>query len=269
MGSDPFFARGLREGGGSQRSGTRRAPGFEMIVRSDGRTEGTWAERGRSRGDPSGPRGLARGRCRRFVRDFAPPSGLLCGGSAEILLEPVPDTAENRTLLDHLIEASKQPGARVLTWLPEDIGGTARFAGGDGREAFVFDLRGFRTRPAFLTPRPWQAFRVFWRRAVSRSSWSPRGRATASFSSEPAMSPWRSPTRTESGFVVVVIDDRAEFANRGRFPGADEVCVVPCFKGPSRRFPRTRTPASSSSHGARARPRRSGAGASDTRGTSG
>ncbi len=48
------------------------------------------------------------------------------------------------------------------------------------------------------------------------------------------------PLAKSVGFRVVIIDDRAEFANRDRFPSADEIIVIPFSKAFDRVRPRAR-----------------------------
>jgi len=156
----------------------------------------------------------------RFVRhtlnaDLAGDLGLSCGGTAEFFLEPVVATTAAAALYAAVADALRRrvPGTvwTGLTWeqgprKAARIGDALLTLGGDGEATALAD------GPEGLPHIDGDRF-VEPLRRVPRVIVFGAGHVGAEIA--------RLAART--GFYVVVVDDREEFANRGRLPDADEV----------------------------------------------
>lgn len=212
---------------------TPRTAGSKMAVRRDGGILGTIGG-GRLEAETMASAGelFDRPGARLLVFDLtgreAADAGMICGGMVRVLLEHVPASAGNAALFRDLARAvAAGRGAVLLTEyagpdrdmavrdrrvagaepLPEaGVDAALREAGQEAREPRLLDLNGRR----FLLE-PLAAART----AVLFGA-GHVGLATARIAAL-------------SGFRTVVLDDRPEFANPGRFPMADEVRVLDSF----------------------------------------
>jgi len=135
--------------------------------------------------------------------DFGWDDGLICGGSVEIFLEPRPEL--NATIWKELAQPAAQRMEFRLTVESADPGeiGQASYAPASGsanRQSAV----GNRQYVEPIAPKP----------VLVIAGAGHVGHATARIA---AM----------VDFDVVVIDDRASYANKGRFPEAKEIIVAP------------------------------------------
>lgn len=215
-----------------------RLAGTRMLIRRDGSIVGTIGG-GLLEGEvmAAAPAALETGRpeIRHFDLDFANADDrmdMICGGKVDVLLERIDPDPSLLRILDALLEARKagrtaflaatvpaegEPVARALLLPDGTILGDGRFpeallpqlakAAGRNRAPAVVETEG----RAFLLEPTMNAGTVFLFGAghVSREV----ARLTAM-----------------TGFRTVVLDDRAEFANRDRFPEADDVRVPADFE---------------------------------------
>lgn len=217
-----------------------RLAGTRMLIRRDGSIVGTIGG-GLLEGDvmAAAPAVLETGRpeIRHFDLNFANADDrmdMICGGKVDVLLERVdPDPALLR-ILDALLEARKsgrtaflaatipaegEPVARALLLSDGTILGDGRFpetlppqlaeAAGRNRAPAVIEVNG----RAFLVEPTVVAGTVYLFGA---------GHVSREVARLAAM----------TGFRTAVLDDRAEFANRDRFPEADDVRLLADFEHP-------------------------------------
>jgi xanthine dehydrogenase accessory factor len=142
--------------------------------------------------------------------DIAGDLGLSCGGTVELFLEPVIPGAEPAALYDAIAEAiSTRTSGTVLTALDWSPGPRkALHTGGEPRTIGNWSVSFDPTAPSaeyFTEPLP----------RVPRLILFGAGHVAAEIA--------RAAAATD--FHVVVVDDRAEFANRERFPHAAHVIV--------------------------------------------
>ncbi|GAB6908359.1 XdhC family protein [Desulfosarcina cetonica] len=159
-------------------------------------------------------------------------SGMICGGSVDILMEPLHHT--DREIVS-FFEAVKQhilsgiPGTYVslVNTNEDDLPGTGAqlFVGIDGK-AFG-SLSGGMPLPDELaridSPRLFrcpETRRIFFVDPLERKP------ALLIFGAG-HISTCLAPMAKKMGFRISIIDDRAEYANRDRFPDADEIHVMP------------------------------------------
>lgn len=218
-GGEPFVLVTVVESSGS----TPRSSGAKMAVREDGSIIGTvGGGLAEARACREGAKMLAGARpdgwaSLLFVdmtRELTADSDMICGGGLTLLLEmAVSDGGCARAYgeLDSLLRGGRS--ALLRTRLADDGGlravehvleagetggGTPAFERGDGT---------MQLSEPFIPPVP---LYIFGAGHVSRFT----ARVAAMV-----------------GFRTVVLDDRAEYANRDRFPEADEVVVLPSFEG--------------------------------------
>ncbi|ABA87488.1 dehydrogenase molybdenum cofactor insertion protein [Syntrophotalea carbinolica DSM 2380] len=222
------------------RSGSApRTAGTKMIIRANGEICGTiGGGLVEARAQATAPEIFATHQSRTFVFDMtgddADSMDMICGGEVEILLEYVPACEENRIVFDAWQEAlqtgrkcllvtplptenPQSPLQRCLLHadstcfgpvpLPEEIRKGLLEATRNCRYPTLLQVAGgqFFVEPSFV---PATLF-LFGAGHVCQP--------TAALA-------------TMVGFNTVVFDDRAEFANRQRFPRADEIVVVPSYE---------------------------------------
>jgi xanthine dehydrogenase accessory factor len=216
---EPFVLATVVESSGS----TPRSSGAKMAVRRDGTIIGTVggglgeARACKAAGDMLS-NGAADGAARlMFVdmtRELAADSDMICGGGLSMLLEmaaPDGECARAYAELDGMLR--KGVPATLTTRI--DGGDSPRAVGHDlvaGRPdldvpSFTRDSDPMALAEPFIPPAP---LYIFGAGHVSRFT----ARVAAMV-----------------GFRTVVLDDREEYANRERFPEADEVVVLPSFAG--------------------------------------
>jgi len=224
----------------SQSGSTPRLAGAKMIIRGNGRIGGTIGG------------GLVEAQAMKDARDCftnkkslhrsfdlangdAAVSDMICGGRMELFLEYIGADETNRSLFRKLF-AAMDSGRRAVLVSPVDA------SGGDQR--FVIDHRG-QASPANAPPALMATIKGL--RASSAaaalvdhqdckylvSSFAVGGTVFLIGAGHVAACTAEAAARV--GFRVVVMDDRREFANRERFPLADEIMVLPsfvdCFQG--------------------------------------
>jgi len=234
----------------ADRGSTPRAAGAEMLVRRDGSIAGTIGgglleltmmtaarealEERRSRVTDMGLTGT----------DVASEDKMICGGSAEVLITYVPPG--DPALLEVCRAARAAENAQRRAWLFTILPAAAGAAGGgdaDGRAreavtaegvAVEYCLLGDDDRVAGARPcEPGVLRTTVGKIAVHGSTKLPDGRTVLLEPLEPAatviicggghVGQALAPAALAAGFRVVVIDDREEFADPQRFPGATVV----------------------------------------------
>jgi len=175
---------------------------------------------------------------------------MLCGGDAEVLLEPLsPDRAAHLDIMKRTLEIQKRGGSGLLAVLvqPDRWGGgqvPEVFLGSDG--AKIGSLPGMEDLEKKLAADMPQLLK---RRQPTTATYREREGNSLEFYLEPVMSDpvlyvfggghvslQIVPLASLVGFKVVVIDDRPEFADPARFPGAAAVHQYP-FEGVLERLP--------------------------------
>jgi len=162
-------------------------------------------------------------------------TGMICGGRAVVLLEYVASEAKNEEFFAHFarlleegenflfITLFENQGERVtelqrilLTSTAETIGD---FSFEDGEIKFLRDVAGDSRDVSAAQLRDWRAIiePVTRTRSLYVFGAGHVGRATARLAAA-------------VGFKVAVLDDRAEYANEGRFPDAWKICVLPDYE---------------------------------------
>lgn len=221
------------------RSGSSpRTAGTKMIIRANGEISGTiGGGLVEARAQKIAPEVYATKQSRRYVFDMtgavADTMDMICGGEVDVLLEYIEAVEENRMVFDAWMEALKtgqecflvtplpadeleQPARRCLLYanascfgpipLPDNLRQELLAAAGASRYPLLLDVsrKLFFVEPS-ITP---STLYLFGAGHVSRP--------TAALASM-------------VGFNTVVLDDRAEFANRERFPRASTVLVVSSY----------------------------------------
>jgi xanthine dehydrogenase accessory factor len=221
------------------RSGSApRTAGTKMIIRSNGEISGTIggglveAQAQKTAGDIFATR-----QSRRFEFDMtgaqADTMDMICGGKVEILLEYIDAGEENKMIFEAWLEALNAGRDSVLiTPLPEEncnhfasrclLYADATCFGPaplpqEIRQELLSETRN--SRYPTLIELPQGVFFV-------EPSYAP---ATLFLFGAGHVSQPTAALASMVGFNTVVLDDRAEFANRQRFPKADDIRVVPSF----------------------------------------
>ncbi len=213
-----------------------RGPGAKMLVQADGRSVGTvggGALEARVTGWAGEVLGAGRAICRSLSLDptQAADAGMICGGEAEVLVEPL-DGAEPAQreffgkVLAHLVErrrgwlatAMLDTGDKILT-------GRLLLAG--GRVAADIPLSGH-LPPEDLLPSSAPSIPFLVAHGAVRYFVEPLVPPdTVYVFGAGHIAERLAPLCRWLGFRTVVVDDRAEFASPERFPQADELVVAP------------------------------------------
>ena len=218
----------------SQSGSTPRMAGARMLVLRDGRIRGTVgggvAEAAVIRAaatcfDNRSPRQYTFD----LVSDGIAPGGMLCGGRLTCCLEYIAADPCNRAVFHHLL-AALQACRRTLLVSPLDAGSD------DAR--FLVDLKDGTAVPE-IPAEVCTAVRQLPPAAVILFTAAGRSWLAASFAAGGTLiligaghvAACTAEAAARVGYRVVVLDDRAEFATRERFPLADEIRVLPSFAG--------------------------------------
>ena len=218
----------------SQSGSTPRVAGARMVVHSDGRIHGTI---GGGLVEATAIREAADcfqnscSRCHSFdlSNDDAAVTDMICGGRMECCLEYIPADQHNRAVFGELLGALRS-GRRAILVSP--------LSGDTGEGRFVLDHKG-RT-DSTVVPEPLLSAVRQLRPSTSAATILASGGQDYLASSFAVggtlyligaghVAACTAEAAARVGFRVVVMDDRAEFANRQRFPMADEVRVLPSF----------------------------------------
>ena len=218
----------------SQSGSTPRVAGARMVVHSDGRIHGTI---GGGLVEATAIREAAdcfqngRSRCHSFdlSNNDAAVTDMICGGRMDCCLEYVPADSHNRAVFGDLLSALRS-GRRAMLVSP--------LSGDTGEGRFVLDHKG-RTNST-VVPEPLLSAVRQLRPSTSAATILASGGQDYLASSFAVggtlylvgaghVAACTAEAAARVGFRVVVMDDRAEFANRQRFPMADEVRVLPSF----------------------------------------
>lgn len=222
------------------RSGSApRTAGTKMIIRTNGEIFGTiGGGLVEARAQQIAPKVHADRKSQMFLFDMtgeqAASMDMICGGEVEVLLEHIPASQDNRTVFRGWQEALTT-GRRCLlvTPLKLDVPDEQQ------QRCLLQEEEATTIGPPILQP---GLAELLWSAARGKSfpiiTTLPQGL----FYVEPSFAPATlylfgaghvcQPTAslaTMVGFKTVVLDDREEFANRKRFPAADEVLVVSSY----------------------------------------
>jgi xanthine dehydrogenase accessory factor len=218
------------------RGSTPRKEGSTMLVKSDGKLVGTI-------GGGCGEAGVIQkaklslldGRVREeladLTEDISTDSEAVCGGTLRVFIEPWQPTPERIGLAHLLGELSGSAKPVVLHQVVQQGGdearvGQRRILDADGQTLFS-DLAPGLTPPPAPTQRPNQV-RSVGDCQVYSERWDPVPTLViigAGHIAEPLEHVGRM-----AGFRTVVVDDRTLFANRERFPDADQVVCGPILE---------------------------------------
>ncbi|MDR2549052.1 MAG: XdhC family protein [Desulfobulbus sp.] len=221
----------------SQSGSTPRLAGAKMIVLRDGRISGTV---GGGLVEATAIREAAAcfagGRSLRRTFDLdnsdVATSDMICGGRVELFLEYIEAGVANREIFGALL-AAMRAGRRATLVCP--LGGRA-----GGGQRFAVDHRGASSRADIpesllaaikqaLAPAPATALIEHQGQRYLLSSFTVSG--TVYLLGAGHVAACTAEVAARVGFRVAVMDDRGEFANRERFPLADEIRVLPSFIG--------------------------------------
>jgi xanthine dehydrogenase accessory factor len=224
----------------SQSGSTPRLAGAKMIIRSNGRIGGTIGgglveAQAMQEAESCFKTRLSHHRTFDLSNGDAAVSDMICGGHMELFLEYIRADEDNRALFRTLLTAMES-GRRAVLVSPLDAGsGSQRFvmdhkgrtSSADVPESLLSAIKDLRpsTSAATLIDHQNQQYLV--------SSFAVGGNLFLIGAGHVAACTAEAAARV--GFRVVVMDDRGEFANRERFPLADEIKVLPsfadCFQG--------------------------------------
>ncbi|MCL2458802.1 MAG: XdhC family protein [Desulfobulbus sp.] len=221
----------------SQSGSTPRLTGAKMIVLRDGRASGTV---GGGLVEATAIREaaacFASGRALRLPFDLdasdVATSDMICGGRMELFLEYIQADAANREVFGALLGALRA-GRRATLVCPLDgrAGGGQRFAvdhcGATSRADIPESLLAAVSKA--LAPASATALVEHQGQRYLLSFFTVGG--TAYLLGAGPVAACTAEVAARVGFTVVVMDDRGEFANRERFPLADEIRVLPSFTG--------------------------------------
>ena len=218
----------------SQSGSTPRLAGAKMIVRSDGSFAGTIGGgivEAQAIDEAKNCFASRQSLQRTFdlSNSEAAVTDMICGGRMEIFLEYIAATDDNRAVFQALLQAM-QSGRTATLVCPLD-------AHGQG-ERFVINHKGISNRTD--TPEAlMEAIRLSRSSTSTAAQLSHEGRTylLSSFSvggnlfliGGGHVAACTAEAAAKVGFRVIVMDDRNDFANRERFPFADEVKVLPSF----------------------------------------
>lgn len=217
-------------------SGPRR-PGAKMLVREAGGSVGTvgggvlevkataWAQEVLRTG---------RALCRPFALDLqqASDEGMTCGGEVEVLVERLDGTHAARDFFDRVLGVLTRGERGCLATAISQVGdgiATDRFLVVDGRSVASSSASGH-ALPEDLLLSPVPATPSLVERGDVRYFLDPLTQPiTVYVFGGGHIAAQLVPLCHLLGFRTVVVDDRADFASRDRFPQADELLAVPSF----------------------------------------
>jgi xanthine dehydrogenase accessory factor len=217
-------------------SGPRRA-GAKMLVRDGGGSVGTigggvlekevaaWAQEALRTG---------RALCRSFALDLqqASDEGMTCGGEVEVLVEPLDGTPAVQDFFTQVLAVLRrgERGCLVTAISPEGDGvATEHFLVAGGRSAASLSAPGH-SLPGDLLRSPAPPAPLLVERGTIRYFLEPLAPPiTVYIFGGGHIAVRLAPLCHLLGFRTVVVDDRADFASRERFPQASELVVAPSF----------------------------------------
>jgi xanthine dehydrogenase accessory factor len=225
----------------SQSGSTPRLAGAKMIILRDGRIGGTIgggqveALAIQEAATCFSTRKSLR-QCFDLTNSMAANTDMICGGRMEVFLEYIAPSDNNREIFQRLL-TSVQSGRRItlVCPLPDGEQEEPRFvvdhrgtpSRGDVPDTLLSAIKQVRTSISAATLIEHQG------RKYLLSFFAVAGTVYLVGAGHVSACPAKAASRV--GFRVVVMDDRAEFANRERFPTADEIKVLSsfdnCFKG--------------------------------------
>lgn len=219
----------------SQSGSTPRLAGAKMIILRDGRIGGTIGG-GQVEAlaiEEAAPCFAGKQSLRKafdLTNSMAANTDMICGGRMEVFLEYIAPTETNREVFRRLLE-SVQSGRRITLVCP--LSGNA-----NEEPRFVVDHRGTPSRIE-IADDLLSAIKQVRSSTSAATLIEHQGReyllsyfavtGTVYLMGAGHVSACTAEAATRVGFRVVVMDDRAEFANVERFPLADEVKVLPSF----------------------------------------
>lgn len=223
----------------SQSGSTPRLAGAKMIIQSNGRIGGTIGgglveAQAMKEAEHCFKTKESQHRSFDLSNGDAAVSDMICGGRLELFLEHISADEGNRALFRTLL-AAMDSGRRAVLVSPLDAAAGGRFvmdhrgqtSPADAPEALVAAIKGLRSSAAATALIEHQD------RKYMISSFAVGGNLFLIGAGHVAACTAEAAARV--GFRVVVMDDRSEFANRERFPLADEIKVLPsfadCFQG--------------------------------------
>lgn len=224
----------------SQSGSTPRLAGAKMIIQSNGRINGTIGgglveAQAIKEAEHCFTTGKSRHRSFDLSNGDAAVSDMICGGRMELFLEYIRADQSSRALFRTLLIAMDSGRRAVLVSPVDAVDGERRFvmdhtgqaSPADAPEALVAAIKGLRSSAAAT------ALVEHRDRKYLVSSFAVGGTLFLIGAGHVAACTAEAAARV--GFRVVVMDDRCEFANRERFPLADEIQVLPsfadCFQG--------------------------------------
>jgi xanthine dehydrogenase accessory factor len=217
-------------------SGPRRA-GAKMLVRDGGGSVGTIGGGVLEKEVAAWAREVLRtGRalCRSFALDLqqASDEGMTCGGEVEVLVEPLDGTPAVQDFFAQVLTVLRR-GERgcLVTAISQDGDGVAteRFLVAGGRSAASLSATGH-TLPGDLLCSPTPPAPQLVERGTIRYFLEPLAPPiTVYIFGGGHIAVRLAPLCHLLGFRTVVVDDRADFASRDRFPQASELVVAPSF----------------------------------------
>jgi len=219
----------------SQSGSTPRLMGAKMIVQRDGRITGTIGggvveAMALLEAKTCFAEGFSRRRTFDLSNGDAAATDMICGGMLELFLEHIAANDANRIMFNDLLSAM-QSGRRATL--------VCQLAGGSrGDQRFVVDHQGKTSRddiPKALlsaieqvrSPNSFAMVIEHQGHEYLLSCFAVAGTVYLLGAGHVAVCTAGAAARV--GFRVAVIDDRVEFANRERFPWADEINVLPTF----------------------------------------
>ncbi len=217
---------------------TPQKPGAKLLVRKDGTAVGTlgggcieadvWAEAKTILEEKSGSQ------VRRFDlnEEIAAKDGLVCGGSMEILIDPVERHPELRSVVDEILAAYEGKGDRALATLV-----TSRGGGAPGAKLFIRaeGATAGTLGEADLDRAAIEAARELMPKGRDRWIETREGArlyletfttpATLVIAGGGHVGKALYTVARFAGFKVIIVDDRPLYANKERFPDADGIVV--------------------------------------------
>jgi xanthine dehydrogenase accessory factor len=224
----------------SQSGSTPRLAGAKMIIYRDGRIAGTiGGGLVEAQAMKEARNCFTEGHSLRRVFDLsncdAAVTDMICGGKLELFLEFIPADEDNKTVFRALLEAMAS-GRRVTLVSSLDIDGdnrrfvidhqgrTFQDKVPDGLLTLIKQIRSSTSTSTLIDYEGKEYLISYF--TVGGNLFLVGAGHVAACTAEAA---------ARVGFRVIVVDDRIEFANRDRFPLADEIKVIPsfadCFSG--------------------------------------
>ena len=215
---------------------TPQKPGAKLLVRADGSAIGTlgggcieadvWAEARQILED----HGTAQVRHFLLNEDIAARDGLVCGGSMDILIDPIADPASLSGVIAEILAAYRGGGDRAMATLVTSAGsgGAKLFVRADGSTVGTLGDTALERQAIEAARELMPKGRDRWletgsgARIYVEAFTTP---ATVVIAGGGHVGKALYTVARFSGFKVVIVDDRPEFANADRFPEAARVVV--------------------------------------------